>query len=186
MDARRDAWLRKFATEPEPWSGPVHSASLLQGLRGRVVELGAGGGKVSGALPRDALALDWATLPEGRPGLWGDVERLPFGDATVDAVVAIHVLGHVRTEVALAEIRRVLRPGGTLVLEVFAAGDVREGKGTQVGPRTFERGGIVTRYFAPDELRALLAGFRGPVTQESRRFRWGERRVLRGRLEAAG
>src|SRR5687767_11472996 len=56
----REAWRRKHLREARPWSGPVHASPLLDGLPGRVVELGAGGGKVGAALPRDALALDWA------------------------------------------------------------------------------------------------------------------------------
>lgn len=42
-----------------------------------------------------------------------DVNRLPFADGSFDAVFAHSVLGHLREPVkALAEIRRVLRPGG--------------------------------------------------------------------------
>ena len=182
MDARRAAWVRKYAAQREPWSGPVHAAPLLAELRGRVVELGAGGGKVGAALPRDALALDWAALPPGRPGALADVRALPLADASVDALVAIHVLGHLEAPAAaLAEWRRVLRPRGRLVLEVFAAGDARDGAGREVAPRAYEREGIVTRYFEPRELEALLAGagLAGEVALEERALRWGVRRVLR-------
>lgn len=193
----RAAWLRKYAREPAPWRGPVHAAPLLRGLRGahasadasrspqgarRIVELGAGGGKVGGALPPDALALDWAALPPGRPGLLADVRALPLREASVDALAAIHVLGHLDDPAAaLAEWRRVLRGGGALALEVFARGDARD---TASGTRTSD--GIATRHFALDELRALLdaAGFAGEVAAEERRARWGLRRVLRGVLLA--
>jgi ubiquinone/menaquinone biosynthesis C-methylase UbiE len=43
------------------------------------------------------------------------ITRLPFADATFDVVVTSHVLGHValaEKDAALAEIARVLRPGG--------------------------------------------------------------------------
>lgn len=46
--------------------------------------------------------------------LTGDCEWLPFATATVDAVVALGVLDHLPDRArGLAEIRRVLRPGGT-------------------------------------------------------------------------
>ena len=52
----------------------------------------------------------------------GDVLRLPFGDAVADVVVAGEVLEHVEEPLQLvAEACRVLRPGGTLVLDTIAA-----------------------------------------------------------------
>lgn len=51
----------------------------------------------------------------------GDVTRLPFADACADVVVAGEVLEHVADPaVLLAEAVRVLRPGGTLVLDTIA------------------------------------------------------------------
>lgn len=184
LDAQRAAWLRKYATQREPWSGPVHAAPLFARLSGRIVELGAGGGKVSGALPADALALDWAALPPGRAGALADVRALPFRDASVDALVAIHVLGHVQERAAaLAEWARALRPGGLLALEVFARGDARDVPGHDA-----TREGILTHFFDGTELCALLerAGFGGDIAAEERAMRWGKRRVLRGLFTARG
>ena len=50
----------------------------------------------------------------------GDVRRKPLKDASVDAVVSLGVVEHDEAgpDVALREIRRVLRPGGTLILAV--------------------------------------------------------------------
>ena len=187
MDAR-EAWRRKHRQEARPWSGPVHASPLLAGLAGRVVELGAGGGKVGRALPPDALALDWA--PEGlrdaaRPRMVADARALPFRDASVDALVAIHVLGHMLAHDrarAAAEWARVLRPGGVLVLEVFAKGDAREGAGRFVEEGTWEREGILSHYFAEEETRALFRAWDGALGLEERKLPWGTRRVLRGRL----
>jgi len=51
--------------------------------------------------------------------LEGDAAALPFGDGAVDAVVMLDVLEHVAEPSAvLAEVHRVLRPGGVLVLSV--------------------------------------------------------------------
>jgi ubiquinone/menaquinone biosynthesis C-methylase UbiE len=51
----------------------------------------------------------------------GDATALPYEDASVDAVVLITVLGEIPdSDAALREIRRVLRPGGRLVVgELF-------------------------------------------------------------------
>ena len=52
----------------------------------------------------------------------GDVLRLPFADEVADVVVAGEVLEHVAEPLQLlAEACRVLRPGGTLVLDTIAA-----------------------------------------------------------------
>jgi ubiquinone/menaquinone biosynthesis C-methylase UbiE len=49
----------------------------------------------------------------------GDVVHLPYRDASFDVVIASEVLEHVPDiQKALAEIRRVLRPGGTVVITV--------------------------------------------------------------------
>jgi len=47
----------------------------------------------------------------------GDLQRLPFADASFDAVLASHVMEHLpRPELALAEVARVLKPGGRFLL----------------------------------------------------------------------
>lgn len=178
MDAR-DAWRRRYATQPQPWRGPVHAEPLLRSLAGRVVELGAAGGKVRRALPPGALGVDWVREGLDAPALVADVRALPLRDASVDALVAVHVLGHLDDPAAaLREWARALRPGGALVLEVFARGDARDVPG-----HLARREGIATRYFGEAELRALVAPwFEGDLAPEERRLRWGARRVLRGRL----
>ena len=48
-----------------------------------------------------------------------DATRLPFGDASFDRIVVSEVLEHIQNDVgAIAEITRVLRPGGTLAVTV--------------------------------------------------------------------
>jgi 2-polyprenyl-6-hydroxyphenyl methylase / 3-demethylubiquinone-9 3-methyltransferase len=54
-------------------------------------------------------------------GVRGDVQRLPIGDGVADAVSAGEILEHVPDMPAtVAEACRVLRPGGTLVLDTIA------------------------------------------------------------------
>src|SRR4029434_9789677 len=44
----------------------------------------------------------------------GDAGRLPYPDRSMDAVFGFSVLHHVDLEPTLAEMRRVLRPGGMI------------------------------------------------------------------------
>lgn len=60
----------------------------------------------------------------------GVAESLPFGDARFDAVlstVMLHHLGKAARPVAVAEMKRVLKPGGRLLIVDFAG--ARGGKG---------------------------------------------------------
>lgn len=49
----------------------------------------------------------------------GEVEHLPFGDNTFDLVLCIGVLGYLlRDEQALAELKRIVKPGGYLLINL--------------------------------------------------------------------
>jgi SAM-dependent methyltransferase len=54
------------------------------------------------------------------PALQGDVRRMPLRDGAVDAVISLGVVEHDEAgpAAALAETRRIIKPGGTLVLAV--------------------------------------------------------------------
>ena len=63
-----------------------------------------------------------AAAKSGAPVARGSVNALPFADASFDAAIAADVLCHraVEPAPALAELRRVLRPGGRLVVNMPA------------------------------------------------------------------
>lgn len=144
-------------------------AELIGGPGVRVLDLGcrygaltrayAGGNQVVGVdVDRDALAHAADSL--GIETLWADVEEpLPLEAESFDAVVAGELIEHLREpERLVAEIRRVLRPGGVFVGSV---------------PNFFRlpnrlamlRGGPLDhdpthlRIFAPRDVQRLLAGW---------------------------
>lgn len=105
---------------------------------GRVLEVGCGTGafaaRVLDALPGvDLVATDQSprfvelTAARGVPARLADVQSLPFADAAFDLVAAMWMLYHVPDlQRGLAEVRRVLRPGGTFVAVTNGDHHVRE------------------------------------------------------------
>lgn len=124
-----------------------HRKRLLEGLSGEVIEVGAGHGINFPLYPRSVTRL-LAVEPEERlleiareaavaapvrtdvvPGL---AERLPAENASFDAAVASLVLCTVRDQVqSIAELRRVLRPGGELRFYEHVVASNRVGAGLQ-------------------------------------------------------
>ena len=85
----------------------------------------------------------------------GDATDLPFEDGSVDAVVLTAVLGEIPdSDAALAEVRRVLRPAGRLVVGElfgdphFTTRSALERKAAGAGLRVVERSGSWFGYFA--------------------------------------
>jgi ubiquinone/menaquinone biosynthesis C-methylase UbiE len=80
----------------------------------------------------------------------GDATALPYAEDSVDAVVLTAVLGEIPDQdAALAEIARVLRPEGRLVVgELVTSPRALELRGADAGLRLVERSGPVFGYFA--------------------------------------
>jgi SAM-dependent methyltransferase len=175
MDRQRRAWDLEYAKPHPLWKGVPHEVGMPPGT-GRVLELGCGNGKTLAALMKggsEVVGVDFSrnglracarSVPAPPDLVQADLRWLPFAGDSFDHVVAFHVLGHlpaVDRPIAVGEIRRVLRPGGGLLVRVFSGADMRCGQGEEVEPRTFMKGtGIPCHYFEKAELLDLLDGFR--------------------------
>jgi SAM-dependent methyltransferase len=102
----------------------------LAGVKGTVLDAGCGLGTYAerlGAERKDlrVLALD---LSAGmQPDVVGDVQALPLADASVGGALAIHMLYHVpNIPRAVRELRRVIEPGGVLVVSTNGRKDKLE------------------------------------------------------------
>jgi SAM-dependent methyltransferase len=103
----------------------IATAGLSSGHR--VLDLAAGTGKLTRQLhqrglrclaaePSPSMRAVFARVVPGVPMVGATAERIPLGDGTVDAVVVAQAFHWFDPEVALAEMARVLRPGGWLAL----------------------------------------------------------------------
>lgn len=142
---RQTWWGRCFALLYDPflWLGELagmkqHRRELLHEARGRVLEIGAGTGlnvphyppglsELILAEPDAAMSRRLVQRADGRATVVvAAADDLPVDDASLDTVVSTFVLCTVESpEAALREIRRVLRPGGQLLLIEHVRADGR-------------------------------------------------------------
>ena len=86
-----------------------------------VVAFDHDGDELAGVLDLFAAMRDAGEVPAGAQSdiKQGDALSMPFADEEFDRVVAAEVLEHIRDDtVAIAELVRVLRPGGTIAVTV--------------------------------------------------------------------
>ena len=162
----------------EPAAPEVALAAVREVAPLRVLEVGCGWGefaeRVARELGAEVVALDLSermvelARERGVDARVGDVQALPFGDDEFDCVVANWMLYHVPdVDRALAEIARVLRPGGRLVAATNGLRHLEElwslvGRVKAEEPARFfaETGGeVLRRHFARVERRDVA----GPV-----------------------
>ena len=147
-----EEWIQHTLTELGPWGSFLDVCCGDGKLVNRVA---ADFGMPAFGADRDAMALRWARSSRPSMGFGGrqpqfaamDAEALGFKSETFTWVSCVHSLHHTaHPDVALAEMRRVLKPEGHLLLV-----DWQEGAQT----------GVPERYFPENEIRNLVedAGF---------------------------
>ncbi|MGH9182052.1 MAG: class I SAM-dependent methyltransferase, partial [Acidimicrobiales bacterium] len=151
--------------ELNPW---LEAQLVRHGGAGRVLDLGCGRGYwmermvaagldpvgLEHELPRALDALRHA------PAAVADGAHLPVADASMSLVWCIHVLHHLHDPVqVLAEIRRVLRPDGHLVLAETVEDHPVIAVGRRIHPE-WDGVGVHSRFTAAEMVRLLgRAGF---------------------------
>lgn len=150
LEARRSLYEDRIGPDPREtmWAEIVASSPT------RVLEVGPGPGEVSERIQRElgaqVVAIDVSermvelACGRGVDARVGDVQELPFADDEFDLVVAAWVLFHLPDlDRGLAEIARVLRPGGKLVAVTNSEdhlGEARSHAGfSMAGRLTFSR-----------------------------------------------
>ncbi|MBW3652754.1 MAG: class I SAM-dependent methyltransferase [Actinobacteria bacterium] len=172
--ALHDAIWAAVPADAQPERFALRRRFLLDNVRAgeTVLDLGSGAGEFSAALAQAGVApvgVDVAREALRRAGervpgldlrLWRDGEPLPLEDCSVDTVWAGEVIEHV-VDVApwLSEVRRVLRPRGTLLLTTPHHGPLTL-LALALSPRRFaehfEPRSDHVRFFSPRTLRGLL------------------------------
>jgi malonyl-CoA O-methyltransferase len=163
----------------------------------RVLDVGCGPGDGSAALQArypdaDVIALDLALpmlqlAPVSLQRVCADAQALPLGDASVDLVHSSLCLQWCEDPgLALAESRRVLRPGGMLLFSTFGPDTLKE---LRAAFADVDRTPHVSRFIDMHDIGdALLAsGFRDPVLErEDFTLTYADARSLMRELRAIG
>jgi len=133
LNARRSLW--EDAEGTQPWE---ILKDVLRGLSPmRVVEVGGGPGELAEWMLNElGCEVEFVDISprmvelaseRGVRAQVGSVEALPYADASFDAAVAAWMLYHVADlERAIAELARVLVPGGTLIAVTTSVEHLRE------------------------------------------------------------
>jgi SAM-dependent methyltransferase len=151
----REALFKRYV------GGPGRKVLDLGCRDGALTQAFLAGNDVTGVdADQEALA---AAAELGIETRWADLDQpLELGDDSFDVVVAGELLEHLRDPQALvAEIRRVLRPGGTFVASVPNAYRLK-GRVLFLFGRPPENDPTHLQMFSPADVRELLGGFDDP------------------------
>lgn len=177
--------------------------ALLAAPPAAVLDLGAGTGLGAAALKRRFprarvtaadIAAPMLAMARRHSRFWrrihcveADARALPFDDASFDLVFSSLMLQWlVPPDAALAQIRRVLKPGGLLLLSSFGPETLQELRAAWAAA---DAGVHVNEFVDVHDLGSALqrAGFQEPVLDVDRHVRhYTDARALMGELKAIG
>lgn len=109
---------------PDHLSNPIPESVMewLVWQPGWVLNLGSGGTRIK---LNHVVEVEYSIFRH--TDVVADAHRLPFADASFEAVVTLNTFEHLHSpELAAAEVRRVLKPGGRLVLQTAFLQPVHE------------------------------------------------------------
>ena len=165
----------------EPLGGPGHVVDLAAGTGKLTESLPLGGGStVTAVEPDPAMLAELAVRCPGVRAVDGTAEEIPLPDGVADAVVVGTAWHWFDQRRALAEVARVLRPGG--VLAVLATGDDPEVAWVPGYHRAAEEGRPVRSQRADPHLLPHPAF----TPAESRGFRHGSPMTVDGLIATLG
>ena len=184
LEARRSIYVNAEGEDARE----VAFRAIAAGRPRKVLEVGPGPGELSARiaseLGADVVALDVSermvelARQRGVDAHIGDVQSLPFADASFDTVVAAWMLYHVSDlERGLAEVARVLAPGGRLVAVTNSEQHLAEARAhagvDMVGRLPFNRDNgseILGRHFAAIERIDVDGWVTFPDSEAIRRY----------------
>ncbi|WP_371616356.1 class I SAM-dependent methyltransferase [Streptomyces sp. NBC_00454] len=186
-EVQRAHWQQTYGAHPgmygeEPSEPAVRAVAVFRAASAReVLELGAGHGRDALYFAREGFSvmatdfspvgLDQLREAAAAQGIAGRVstavhdvrEPLPLADASADAVFAhmllCMALSTQEIHSLVAEVRRVLRPGGAFVYTVRHTGDAHYRAGTGHGDDIWEHGGFAVHFFPRDLVDDLAEGW---------------------------
>jgi SAM-dependent methyltransferase len=173
--AQQAHWQDTYRAHPgmyggQPSAPAVHAAEFFRAAGARdILELGAGHGRDALHFARGGFtvtATDFSSTGLDQLSEYSDAEGfgerllavvhdvrepLPLGDESVDAVFAhmllCMALSTAEIHAAVAEVQRVLRPGGAFVYTIRHTGDAHFAAGAAHGDDIWEHSGFAVHYF---------------------------------------
>jgi SAM-dependent methyltransferase len=178
----------------------------LQGSTGKLLEVGCGMGIDSVRLAHCGFRVTAVDLTEAALSLAreyatrrraeidfriGNAEALDFGDAEFDAVYSFGVLHHTpNIESAIAEVHRVLRPGGTAYVMLYHKWSIVHGLHELLrlpyeSPRHLKDHCPIVDTFSARDVRSLFRAFHSVEVTSAYPFTYGFRYLVGWMPEAA-
>ena len=184
-----DGWLSAHETHLQPAS--------------RVLDLGCGAGTNIETLLKQGVRLTAADLSPDAVRMLREAfgacihadcfdmrDGFPYGNESFDAVVSdlsLHYFTWKDTERIIAEIRRVLRTGGTIIARLHSVQNMGEAEVEMIEENYYVAYGYPRRYFTVEDIRRLFAEWKIIHLQETTAHRYDrEKKVIEFVVQKTG